>query len=146
MNFAVDIPFVRLLGFDLQRFEQGHAQIDYAPQPDHHNAAGAIHGGVLMTLLDVTMASAARSVQFDSGLVTIEMKTSFMQTARGRLTSNGRLVHRTTSLAFTEATLIDETGRVCAQAMATFKYVRPRADGIPESGASGSADIVTLSE
>ncbi|MEP6971038.1 MAG: PaaI family thioesterase, partial [Betaproteobacteria bacterium] len=110
MNFAVDIPFVRLLGFDLQLFEAGHAQIDYAPQSDHRNAAGAIHGGVLMTLLDVTMASAARSVQPASGLVTIEMKTSFMQAGKGRLTSKGKLVHRSTSLAFTEATIVDETG------------------------------------
>ncbi len=134
MKFGVDIPFVRLLGFDLQQFEHGLAQIDYAPQLEHHNAAGAIHGGVLMTLLDVTMASAARSVQPDSGLVTIEMKTSFMQLATGRLTGKGRLVHRSASLAFTEATVIDATGRVCAQAMATFKYVRQKADSVRAGG------------
>lgn len=139
MKFAVDIPFVRLLGFDLQVFEHGHAQIDYEPQPDHQNAFGAIHGGVLMTLLDVTMASAARSVQPDSGLVTIEMKTSFMQTAVGRLTGKGRLVHRSTSLAFTEATVYAETGQVCAQAMATFKYMRPKVDSVRSSGYTGVA-------
>lgn len=141
MKFGVDIPFVRLLGFDLQQFEQGLALIDYVPQSDHHNAAGAIHGGVLMTLLDVAMASAARSVQPDSGLVTIEMKTSFMQMAEGPLTSRGRLVHRSKALAFTEATVIDATGRICAQAMATFKYVRPKADRMRDSGAADSADV-----
>lgn len=143
MNFAVDIPFVRLLGFDLQQFENGHARIDYAPQSDHHNAAGAIHGGVLMTLLDVTMASAARSVQLDCGLVTIEMKTSFMQAARGRLTGEGSLVHRSASMAFTQATVTDEAGRVCAQAMATFKYVRPKSD---DSGLDTCAGVAALGE
>jgi uncharacterized protein (TIGR00369 family) len=137
VKFAVDIPFVRLLGFDLQVFEQGHAVIEYDPQPDHRNAFGATHGGALMTLLDVTMASAARSVQLDCGLVTIEMKTSFMQTARGRLKGKGSLVHRSASLAFTQATVIDETGQVCAQAMATFKYVRPKVDGMRENGSAG---------
>lgn len=141
MNFAVDIPFVRLLGFDMQLFEDGHAQIDYEPQPDHQNAFGGIHGGVLMTLLDVTMASAARSVQPESGLVTIEMKTSFMQTARGRLTGKGRLAHRSTSLAFTEATVIDATGRVCAQAMATFKYVRPKAESEGAGGCGSTPPV-----
>ncbi len=136
MKFAVDIPFVRVLGFDLQVFENGHALIDYVPQPDHQNAFGATHGGALMTLLDVTMASAARSVELDCGLVTIEMKTSFMQTARGRLTGKGNLVHRSTSLAFTEASVIDEIGRVCAKATATFKYVRPKADGVRTNGCS----------
>ena len=139
MKFAVDIPFVRLLGFDLQVFENGQALIDYLPQPDHQNAFGTTHGGALMTLLDVTMASAARSVELDWGMVTIEMKTSFMQTARGRLTGKGYLVHRSASLAFTEASVIDETGRVCAKATATFKYVRPKANSVLVDGCTDVA-------
>ncbi|MEO7939674.1 MAG: PaaI family thioesterase [Burkholderiaceae bacterium] len=139
MKFAVDIPFVRLLGFDLQVFESGQARIDYRPQPEHQNAFGATHGGALMTLLDVTMASAARSVAPDCGLVTIEMKTSFMQTARGRLTGTGSLVHRSRSLAFTEASVTDETGKVCAKATGTFKYVRPKADGLTSDGSTDVA-------
>ncbi|HRA63668.1 MAG TPA: PaaI family thioesterase, partial [Burkholderiaceae bacterium] len=93
MKFEVDIPFVRLLGFDLEEFDEGRSRIRYAPMADHCNAFGLTHGGVLMTLLDVTMASAARSVQKAMGLVTIEMKTSFMQAARGALVCNGRLMH-----------------------------------------------------
>ena len=80
-----------------------------------------------MTLMDVTMAVAARSVQKDMGVVTIEMKTSFMQPAPGdgsRLTSKGRLIHRTATLAFTEATLYDLQGRACAHSTGTFKYVK----------------------
>ena len=64
-----------------------------------------------MTLLDVTMAVAARSVQKDMGAVTIEMKTSFMQPARGKLTGKGHLMHRTATMAFTEGTVFDEQGR-----------------------------------
>ncbi len=40
------------------------------------------HGGAVMTLLDVAMAVAARSARKESGVVTIEMKTSFMLPAR----------------------------------------------------------------
>lgn len=85
-----------------------------------------------MTLLDVTMAVAARSVQKESGVVTIEMKTSFMRPAPGdgsRLTAKGRLIHRTATLAFTEATLFDDQGRVCTHATGTFKYVKRLATG-----------------
>lgn len=77
-----------------------------------------------MTLLDVTMAAAARSVQNDMGVVTIEMKTSFMQPARGKLIGKGHLMHRTVTMAFTEGTIFDEEGRACAHATGTFKYVR----------------------
>jgi uncharacterized protein (TIGR00369 family) len=129
MEFGVDIPFVSHLGFELVLFEGGNSQIDYLPAPEHLNSFGVTHGGACMTLLDVTMATAARSVQQDMGVVTIEMKTSFMQPARGQLSGKGRLMHRTATMAFTEATIFDAEGRACAHATGTFKYVRRLATG-----------------
>ena len=79
-----------------------------------------------MTLLDVTMATAARSVDKTLGVVTIEMKASFLQPARGQLIGKGKLLHRSKSMAFTEGSVFDSEGRICAHATGTFKYV-PRA-------------------
>ncbi len=124
MTFSVKIPFVELLGFELTRFEGGQSQIDFDTRPEHENSFGVTHGGAVMTLLDVTMATAARSVQPDMGVVTIEMKTSFMRPCRGKLVSKGRLMHRTGTMAFTEATIYDGQGKACAHATGTFKYVR----------------------
>ena len=127
IGFGVEIPFVSHLGFELERFENGESAIGYTPKPEHLNSFAVTHGGAIMTLLDVTLATAARSVQTDMGVVTIEMKTSFMQPAPGdgsRLTAKGRLIHRTVTLAFTEATLFDARGRACAHATGTFKYVK----------------------
>ena len=123
-NFGVDIPFVSHLGFELAEFDGGRSQVDFEPRPEHLNSFHVTHGGALMTLLDVTMATAARSVQQDMGVVTIEMKTTFMQPARGRLAGKGRLMHRTATLAFTEGTVYDEAGKACAHATGTFRYVR----------------------
>ena len=125
-TFGVDIPFVDHLGLDLQVFDDRQSELHYEPLPEHLNSFAVTHGGALMTLLDVTMAAAARSVQKDVGVVTIEMKTSFMQPARGKLLAKGRLIHRTLSMAFTEATVFDAAGRACAHATGTFKYVKPR--------------------
>jgi uncharacterized protein (TIGR00369 family) len=88
-----------------------------------------------MTLMDVAMATAARSVQPEMGVVTIEMKTSFMQAARGKLTAKGRLIHRTATLAFTEATIYDADGKPCSHATGTFKYVRRLPTGPKDSQA-----------
>jgi uncharacterized protein (TIGR00369 family) len=95
MDFGVAIPFVEHLGFELTVFADGRSELMYDPRPEHLNSFAVTHGGALMTLLDVTMAVAARSVQKDMGVVTIEMKTSFMQAARGPLTARGHLMHRT---------------------------------------------------
>ncbi len=124
MKFSVHIPFVEHLGFELIKFEGGEAEIHYTPLPEHLNSFNVTHGGASMTLLDVAMAHAARSVELTMGIVTIEMKTSFMQAAVGALVAKGRLIHRTATMAFTEASIYDAQGRVCCHAIGTFKYVR----------------------
>ena len=125
LPFEVEIPFVSHLGFTLHRWENGEAELHYAARPEHLNSFDVTHGGASMTLLDVTMAHAARSVIAGSGAVTIEMKTSFMAAAKGPLVAKGRLLHRTRSMAFTEGYLYDGDGKLCCHATGTFKYVMP---------------------
>jgi len=55
--------------------------------------------------------------------VTVEMKTAFMQPAKGLLTAEGKVLHRTATLAFTEGTIHDANGRLCVHATGTFKYL-----------------------
>jgi uncharacterized protein (TIGR00369 family) len=129
MKFGVEIPFVQHLGFELQLFDDGFSEIVFDTQPEHLNSFAVTHGGAVMTLLDVAMALAGRSVQKEMGVVTIEMKTSFMRPARGKLLAKGHLLHRTANLAFTEGTVYDAHGRACAHATATFKYVKKLATG-----------------
>ncbi len=123
MKFHVHIPFVELLGFELERFEGGEATISFNPRPEHQNSFNVVHGGASMTLLDVVMAHAARSVEPAMGCVTIEMKTSFMRAAKGALTAHGSLLHRTATMAFTEGRIVDADGKLCAHATGTFKFV-----------------------
>ena len=129
--FGVEIPFVHHLGFELVRMEGGESELRYLPRHEHMNSFLVTHGGAIMTLLDVTMATAARSIDLETGVVTIEMKTTFMQPCKGLLTGNGRLMHRTKSMAFTEGTVYDAEGKACAHATGTFKYVRRPAPTAP---------------
>ena len=127
MKFGAEIPFVSHLGFELIRFEGGESTLEFAARPEHQNSFGVVHGGAVMTLLDVTMASAARSVAPQMGVVTIEMKTSFMRPTPGdgsTLTGRGVLIQRTASMAFVEAKLYDSQGNACAHSTGTFKYVK----------------------
>ena len=126
-SFGVEIPFVTHLGFTLHRMEGGESELHYEAKPEHFNSFDVTHGGASMTLLDVAMATAARSETPDMGVVTIEMKTSFMQPARGPLRGVGQLLHRTKAMAFTEGRILDAEGRVCAHATGTFEYMRREA-------------------
>ena len=133
LSFGVEIPFVQLLGFELMLFEDGHSQINYVPKSEHLNSFNVVHGGASMTLLDVTMAVAARSVSPEMGVVTIEMKTSFMQAAKGPLIARGKLIHRTATMEFTEASIFDAEGKICSHATGTFKYVKRLVTGTKSS-------------
>jgi uncharacterized protein (TIGR00369 family) len=84
------------------------------------------HGGALMTLMDVTMASAARSVEPTQRVVTIEMKTTFFNPAQGALKARGELIHKTRQMAFVQANVYDSEGTLCAQSTGTFRYVIPK--------------------
>ncbi len=62
-SYTSQIPFARHLGFELTKFEGGESEIIYTAKPEHLNTFDVTHGGACMTLLDITMAAAARSVR-----------------------------------------------------------------------------------
>ena len=73
LNFGAEIPFVSHLGFTLHRMAGGESELHYEARPEHLNSFDVTHGGASMTLLDVTLATAARSDTPEFGVVTIEM-------------------------------------------------------------------------
>jgi uncharacterized protein (TIGR00369 family) len=113
----------------------GRAEVALTLQPRHMNSWHVTHGGVVMTLLDVVMSMAGRSLDPDArGGVTIEMKTSFMEPggrAGGRIVARGHAFHRSRTMCFCEGELWDGE-RLAAKAMGTFKYLK-RADAAPRA-------------
>lgn len=129
MPFPVKVPFVESLGIELHGFGDGHAELRVDLDEAHLNAWDVAHGGVVMTMLDVAMAMAARSAQgsgasIDSGVATVEMKTTFMRPAEHRLRALAKVLHKTATLVFCEASLFDGDDQLCANATGTFKVLR----------------------
>ena len=123
--FPVKVPFVERLGLELHACADGASELRVDLTESHMNSWEVAHGGVLMTMLDVAMAMAARSQNLDGpGVATVEMKTSFMRPGEGELRALGKLLHRTTTMAFCEASVLDADGHLCAHSTGTFKYVR----------------------
>jgi len=124
-SFGVYIPFADFLGFRFISAKDGQSVLHYEPQDSHLNSFKVTHGGALMTLMDVSMANAARSSESGSRVVTIELKTSFFNPAKGPLRAYGQLLHRTRSMAFVETKVMDSEEVLCAHATGTFRYVKP---------------------
>ena len=125
--FRDDIPFVKDLGVEFISAENGRAVVALDLVPRHLNSWSVAHGGVLMTLLDIAMAVAGRSLDpAAGGGVTVEMKTSFVQPAHAgtRLIVSAHAFHRTSTMAFCDGEVRDTGSRLIAKSMGTFKYLK----------------------
>jgi uncharacterized protein (TIGR00369 family) len=121
----LNVPFLKLLGVRCLSAEMGKGEILLALKPEHTNTWDVAHGGVLLTLMDVAMAVAARSGDpSDRSVVTIEMKNNFMQAANGILRVKADTVRRTATMAFCEAKLYNDQGEVCCMATGTFQFLK----------------------
>ncbi len=146
LQFPVKVPFVESLGIELQGFGDGQADLRIDLDASHLNTWDVAHGGVVMTMLDVAMAMAARSANpHGTGVATIEMKTSFMRPAEHQLRAVAKVLHKTTTMAFCEASLFDDEGKLCANATGTFKYLRalPARGRVTTQTASAAAETST---
>ncbi|MBI3285929.1 MAG: PaaI family thioesterase [Burkholderiales bacterium] len=120
-------PFLHELGVEFLEMENGQARLALDLSERHMNSWQITHGGVLMTMLDVVMAMAGRSLSAElKGVVTLEMKTTFLQPGGvpgGRIEARGKAFHQSTTMCFCEGEIWNGE-RLVAKAMGTFKYLR----------------------
>jgi uncharacterized protein (TIGR00369 family) len=122
-EYQKKIPFVAHLGLITDELGQGTARLSMAI-PDHFkNSLGTVHGGVIMSLLDVALCTAARTLHPDSiGVVTIDMSTSFIGGGSGaRLVAEARVLKDGRSMSFVEGEARNPDGSLVAKAIATVR-------------------------
>ncbi len=128
-HVPTQVPFADFIGLQLVHMQGGQAELVLPMKAELLNTWQVAHGGVTMTLLDVTMAHAARSLNMKGqdkgpGVVTVEMKTTFMRPGEGTLVCRARVLHRSSTMAYTEGSVYGSNGLLCAHATGTFKYLR----------------------
>ena len=94
-------------------------------RPEHVNNLGIAHGGLICTLLDVAMGTAARCT-VGLPVMTLDMQASFLSPGRGELTAEGRVVRAGRSIVFCEAEVRSAEGELVAKASGLFKPVTLR--------------------
>jgi acyl-CoA thioesterase len=120
------VPFMQLLGIRRAFSEGGRARLVVDARRELENPIRAMHGGVVATLLDVVMASAAVSkIGFARTAVTLDMNISYLQPGRGRLTADGEALAIDTDgdTVQCRAEVRDDAGRCVARSMGSFRYL-----------------------
>ena len=121
------VPFLEFCGVKTEPAPEGVARLSVEVRHEIANTRGNAHGGLMMTMLDVALGRAARdSVPGANSFITIDLHTSFLKPAEGRLIAEGRRIGGGRSIVFCEGEIIDETGEVVARASGVFKPITPR--------------------
>lgn len=118
-----DAGFRELVGTEISSTGEGRAVVSLRAEGRHLNPNGTVHGGVVYTLVDVSMAEALRTmVEGDERPVTIEIKINYLEPGRpGTLSSTAQVRKGGGRIIITEAEVTQEDEVV---ALATGTYTR----------------------
>ncbi len=122
-DYQKRIPFVSHLKILTETLGEGSARLSLPIEPHLTNSIGTVHGGVIMSLLDVALCTAARTLHPDSlGVITIDMSTSFIGGGSGaRLLAEARVLKNGRSMIFVEGEAKNEDGSLVAKSIATVR-------------------------
>ena len=122
-DYQKRIPFVSHLKILTETLGEGSARLSLPIELHLTNSIGTVHGGVIMSLLDVALCTAARTLHPDSlGVITIDMSTSFIGGGSGaRLLAEARVLKNGRSMIFVEGEAKNEDGSLVAKAIATVR-------------------------
>ena len=120
-------PFYEHLDLQLETIEGGKCTIRLPYVKHFGNTRGEVHGGIVASLLDITLSQALRSTfHSPADVATISMTVSYLAPAVGELVCNGEVVRAGRSVAFAEGAVTDQNGASVCRAVATYRILRPR--------------------
>ncbi|WP_127782249.1 PaaI family thioesterase [Rhodococcus sp. X156] len=113
--------FAEQLGLQPGTTEDGRAELDFTATEEHLNPAGAVHGGVLATLVDTAMGLAVRSrTGEDDSPATSQLTITYLRPAKpGELRAVGKIRTQGEHLMVCEAEVLQGEESV-VHALATF--------------------------
>jgi uncharacterized protein (TIGR00369 family) len=117
-------PIAGLMEFDITEVEPGRVVFTCTPDESAYNPIGAIHGGLLCTLLDsVTGCAVHSTLPQGKGYTSVEIKVNYLKAVRlssGVLTATGTVVKAGSRVGFAEGVVTDASGAVVATASSTL--------------------------
>lgn len=115
--------FIALVGAPTPESDEGKARLELEVDDRHLNPAGAVHGGMLATLVDATMGAAVRSAVDEEAPATSQLTITYLRPGKpGRLSVTARVSKRGESLTVCEAD-VEQDGKTLVHALATFALV-----------------------
>ncbi len=124
-------PFVRMMGMKLLSCSAGTSVMQCRVRKALKNSGGTLHGGVLGTLVDMSVATALRSVlPLTSRMTTVEYKVNLLKpVTEGVITARGSVIRMGKTIAVGSTEIRNAAGDPVAFGSATFYILNVRSPG-----------------
>jgi len=123
-------PFVKMMGMRLRSAADGRSVMECRVRPILRNSGGTLHGGVMGALVDMSVATALRSVMpLSSRMTTVEYKVNFLKpVGAGTITAHGAILRLGRTIAVGSTEVRNADGEVVAFGSATYYILNVRAE------------------
>lgn len=113
----------RFIGLELVGWETGRVQFRLnPPEGVQSGAGGSVHGGALMTALDVAACFAVMAIT-GHDCSTVDLRADFLRpTTGGELAVTGQVLKVGRRFGRADASITNEEGRIVAVARGTFAW------------------------
>lgn len=119
-------PIAKLIGFDVEEINRGHAIAVLEAGPQHANPMGTLHGGVLCDVADAAMGMAfASTLEHDESFTTISLTINFLRAVwKERLRVEARVINRGKNMGYIECEITGGEGQQIAKASSRCLVLR----------------------
>ncbi|MEO6393323.1 MAG: PaaI family thioesterase [Pyrinomonadaceae bacterium] len=116
------VPFVRLLGFQLEEFERGSAVVAAQARPEFLQNRGILHGGFTATLIDSATAFAIIGHLSDGeSTSTVDLNIHYLRpVVAGPVAAAARVIRAGRTIITAVAEVTNSDGQLCAMASTTY--------------------------
>lgn len=109
------------VGLNHEDLAKGYSKISINLIEENLNMSGNLHGGIMMSALDIGMGLATRTLG-PKKVSTIQMEVRFLQEINsGNVYAECKVIHLTKNTAVIEGKIINEVGDLIAFSTSTFK-------------------------
>jgi uncharacterized protein (TIGR00369 family) len=121
-RLARTIPFYKHLGITLEKVGWGNVEIHLKVNRRLTQSTGFAHGGVSAALIDSAVGLAlCTMLASQDPITTVELGVNFIAPAElGVLKTRGKILHKGKRIAFGDAEIRDEHGRLISKGSATY--------------------------
>lgn len=119
---SIFAPWIVRLGLQVLSAEPGRVRLQLPILPDYIHVGGVMCGQTAMAAADTAMVLAMMSQLGEfRPMTTVQLQTSFLRPIQGaHCLIEARVLRCGKSMAFGSIDLLDEQGRLCAQATTTY--------------------------